>query len=140
MMDFLNRIKEGDIIQVDLGEGKGSKQGGIRPALVVSNNIGNKHSPLLKVIPFTTQKQNKNLPTHKRYKAGEGGLPHDSILLAESTIDINKTQIKYIIGRFNEEQMDRAMVGMAMATPCMFRAFRNGVQNTDTFKKIAMAM
>ena len=138
--NYFNNIKEGYIIIADLGEEKDHKQGGIRPVLVISNNIGNRFSPLLKIIPFTTQKQNKNLPTHVKYKAGEGNLPEDSVLLAESTIDINKSQIKYIVGKFSEQQMDRAMVGMAMATPCMIRAFKNGVQNTDIFKKIAMAM
>lgn len=125
---------------MDYGIAKGHIQGGIRPALVVSNNIGNKYSPLIKTIPFTTKKQDKGLPTHIKFYAGEGGLTEDSILLAESTIDIDKTQIIKKIGRFNEEQMDRAMAGMAMATPCIIRAFRIGVHKLPEFKKIAMAV
>lgn len=133
-------IKEGYIVLVNYGISKGHVQGGTRPALVVSNNIGNKYSPLIKTIPFTSKKQEKGLPTHVRFHIGEGGLTEESILLAESTIDVDKSQIIRVIGKFTEEQMDRAMYGMAMATPCMIRAFKAGVQNSPEFQRVAMAV
>ena len=80
-------IKRGDIFYADLDPVVGSEQGGTRPVLVVQNNVGNKYSPTLVVLPLSTAKKN-HLPTHIHIK-GSKALPKDSVVRAEQirTID-----------------------------------------------------
>lgn len=109
-------VREGDVILADIPNAIGNQQGGTRYFLVVSNNIGNHYSNVVRVIAFTSQNK-KNLPTHVYYKAGEGGLPKDSILLAECMWDINKYQIIKTVGRFNDFQMKRAAEAVKVMMP-----------------------
>ena len=75
--------KRGDIYYVDFGEKDGSKQGGVRPALVVSNNKANKHSPVVTVVPLSARVwKKKYLPTHVQIPKGSG-LNKPSMALAE---------------------------------------------------------
>ena len=74
-------IKRGDIFYADLNPVVGSEQGGIRPVLVVQNNVGNRHSPTIVVLPLSTAKKHY-LPTHIHIR-GSKTLPKDSIVLAE---------------------------------------------------------
>lgn len=109
-------VREGDVILADVPNAIGNQQGGTRYFLVVSNNIGNRYSNIVRVIAFTTRYK-KNLPTHVYYQAGEGGLPKDSILLAECMWDINKFQIIKTVGRFDEVQMKRAANAIKVMMP-----------------------
>lgn len=129
--------RTGDIIRVDF-KGIGHQQKGIRPAIVISNNVGNKFSPVIEVIPFTTQKQNKELPTHVKFKASKNsGLISDSVLLAENKTSINKFQIIKKLGFASEEELDLVACAMAMATPLIIRAFKIGIQNNTRFVSIS---
>jgi mRNA interferase MazF len=62
-----NKLKRGDIVWVDFGKTVGSEQGGKRPALIVQNNTGNKHSPTIIVLPLTAQMDKPDLPTHTKF-------------------------------------------------------------------------
>lgn len=73
-------IKRGDVFYSDLNPVVGSEQGGIRPVLVVQNNVGNRHSPTIVVLPLSTAKKHY-LPTHIHIR-GSKTLPKDSIVLA----------------------------------------------------------
>lgn len=129
--------RTGDIILVDF-HGIGHQQRGIRPAIIVSNNVGNKFAPIIEVIPFTTQKQDKNMPTHVKFKASkETGLIEDSILLAENKTSINKFQIIKKLGAANEDQLDAVACAMAMATPIILRAFKKGIEQNSKFVTIS---
>lgn len=107
----MNRIKKGNIYYANLDPVIGSEQGGNRPVVVVSNNIGNSHSPTIMVAPITSSDNNKNdLPTHVEIKEK---LKNDSIILTEQIRSIDKTRLKEFKGRVNrktELKIDEALI------------------------------
>lgn len=122
-MDFCNSI--------------GHQQSGIRPALVVSNNVGNAKSDMLEVLPITTKRNNSRQPTHVMLKADDvNGLKYNSTVEAEGKIPINKFQVRKKLGHLNDEQLELVAIAMVYATPIVIRAFDKGIQNTDLFHKI----
>ena len=95
-------IKRGSIIMVDLPLGNGSVQGGTRPAVVISNNRGNKFSPVLIVVPLTSRVK-KFMPTHHTIEPSMiNGLSKTSIVLAEQIITIGKDMVRNIVGTLEE--------------------------------------
>lgn len=127
----------GDILLVDFSNSIGHQQGGTRPAVVVSNNIGNMYSPMLEVLPITTKRLNSNQPTHVVLRAREvDGLDYDSTVEAEGKVSVNKFQVKRKLGRLSEEQLELVAIAMVYATPIVVKAFKQGVQNTALFQKI----
>jgi len=102
-------IKRGEIYWVDFGKTKGSEQGGKRPALVVQNNIGNKHSPTT----IVTSKRKPNLPTHVILeKDALNGLSSDSLVTCEQIKTIDKARLLDKIGEISpkkQKEVNRAM-------------------------------
>ena len=98
-------IKRGDVFFADLDPVVGSEQGGIRPVLVVQNNIGNRYSPTLVVLPLSTAKKN-HMPTHI-YICGSKSLPKDSIVLAEQIRTIDRYRLREYVGSIDKEIMDK---------------------------------
>lgn len=99
-------VRQGDIVLARFGSCAGSVQGGERPAIVTSNNIGNRFSPVISVMPLTSRNKN-NLPVHGVIPATyETGLNVDSVFLGEQLRVIDKTQIVFKIGRVSDEVMD----------------------------------
>lgn len=98
-------VKRGDIFYADLSPVIGSEQGGVRPVLVVQNDIGNKYSPTIIIAAITSQINKAKLPTHVEITAPEYGLPKDSVVLLEQIRTIDKKRLREKIGRFNEEMM-----------------------------------
>lgn len=98
-------IKRGDIYYADLGEGKGSEQGGSRPVLVIQNNIGNKFSPTVIVAAITSSNGKTNIPTHVELNSN-CGLPKNSIVLLEQIRTIDKRRLSDKIGRLDSRTMD----------------------------------
>ena len=95
-------IKRGSIIMVDLPKGNNSVQGGVRPAVVISNDRGNKFSPVLIVVPLTSRTK-KLLPTHHTIEPSTiNGLSKTSIVLAEQIITIGKDTVRNIVGTLEE--------------------------------------
>ncbi len=99
-------VKRGDIFYADLSPVVGSEQGGIRPVLVVQNNIGNKYSPTIIISAITSQINKAKLPTHVEITAPDYGLPKDSVVLLEQIRTIDKRRLRERIGRFNGEMME----------------------------------
>ena len=127
----------GEILLVDFSNSIGHQQGGVRPAVVVSNNIGNIYSPMLEVLPVTSKRINSNQPTHVTFKASEvDGLDFDSTIEAEGKISINKFQVKRKLGKLSEEQLELVAIAMVYATPIVIKAFSKGIQDTALFQKI----
>ncbi|QSF43264.1 type II toxin-antitoxin system PemK/MazF family toxin [Paenibacillus tianjinensis] len=83
-------VRKDEIWLADLGYAGGSVQGGRRPVLVISNNIGNKYSPNVTVVPITSSTIKKQLPTHVKMIASEVGFVRDSIIMFESKVTIDK--------------------------------------------------
>jgi len=105
-------VRRGDIWMADLRIGAvGSEQGKIRPVLVVQNNIGNKHSPTVTVVPLTSRTKN-NLPTH--VILNEPCLPSRSIALVEQIRTIDKSRLIRHIGRINESIMNQINEAIAI--------------------------
>ena len=95
-------IARGMIVMVDLPLGNGSVQGGTRPAVVISNNKGNKFSPVLIVVPLTSRVK-KYMPTHHTIEPSMiNGLSKTSIALAEQIITVGKDMVRNIIGTLDE--------------------------------------
>ena len=109
------KIRRGDILYADLGvQYQGSMQGGMRPVVVVSNNMANKHSTVLTVVPLSTKIYKKrNLPTHvfiSAYKTE--GLDQHSIALCEQVTALNFDRIIEHMGRVDEETLGRITEGV----------------------------
>lgn len=90
-------IKRGDILLVDFEGAKCSEQGGIRPALVIQNDIGNRYSPTTVVCPITSRDK-KLLPTHMEIDTEESGLKMKSVVLFEQIRTIDKSRVIKKIG------------------------------------------
>lgn len=93
-------VKRGDIFYADLGTVRGSEQGGIRPVLVVQNDIGNKYSPTVIVAPITSQDKTK-LPTHVSLDMVDSGLPKKSTVMMEQVRTLDKSRLKERVGSVN---------------------------------------
>ena len=107
-------IKRGSIIMVDLLLGNGSVQGGTRPAVVISNDKGNKFSPVLIVVPLTSRVK-KFMPTHHTIEPSVvNGLSKTSIALAEQIITIGKDAVRNVIGSL--EEMDINFINRKVMT------------------------
>ena len=98
-------IKRGDMFYADLSPVIGSEQGGIRPVLVIQNNIGNKYSPTVIVSAITSRLGKNKLPTHIELDSEEFGLKSDSIVLAEQIRTIDKSRLKEKIGHIDDNQI-----------------------------------
>ncbi|MGI6422872.1 MAG: type II toxin-antitoxin system PemK/MazF family toxin [Syntrophomonadaceae bacterium] len=99
-------IKRGEIYFAQLNPVVGSEQGGIRPVLVIQNDIGNQYSPTTIVLAITSQINKAKLPTHVELKAEQYGLERDSVILAEQIRTIDKTRLKQRIAVLDEEMMN----------------------------------
>jgi len=98
-------VKRGDVYYADLSPVIGSEQGGIRPVLVVQNDIGNRYSPTVIVSAITSQINKAKLPTHIEISSEDFSLPRDSVVLLEQIRTIDKKRLKEKIGRFDKNLM-----------------------------------
>ena len=99
-------VKRGDIYYADLSPVVGSEQGGVRPVLIVQNDIGNKYSPTVIAAAITSQKTKSNLPTHIELPARSTGLQKDSIVLLEQIRTIDKHRLKEKMGKLDDNSME----------------------------------
>ena len=100
-------IRRGDIYYADLSPVVGSEQGGIRPVLIVQNDVGNRFSPTVIAAAITSQKDKARLPTHIQLNSTGSGLAKDSIVLLEQIRTIDKRRLKEHMGRLDEHSMAR---------------------------------
>ena len=98
-------IKRGDVFYADFDPIIGSEQGGIRPVLVVQNNVGNKYSPTVVVLPISSAKKT-NMPTHIRI-CGAKMLQKNSVILAEQIRTIDRNRLRNYVGSVGFEIMDK---------------------------------
>ena len=87
-------VSRGDIFYADLRPVVGSEQGGVRPVLIIQNDMGNKYSPTIIVAAITSQLGKANLPTHVPLGADEVGIIKDSVVLLEQLRTIDKKRLK----------------------------------------------
>ncbi|WP_062350861.1 type II toxin-antitoxin system endoribonuclease NdoA [Bacillus kwashiorkori] len=100
-------VKRGDVYFADLSPVVGSEQGGVRPVLVLQNDIGNRFSPTVIVAAITAQIQKAKLPTHVEINAEKYGFERDSVILLEQIRTIDKQRLTDKITHLDDEMMDR---------------------------------
>ena len=98
-------VKRGDMFYADLSPVVGSEQGGIRPVLIIQNDVGNKHSPTVIAAAITSQVTKNKLPTHIEIGPQEGGLKEESLVLTEQIRTIDKSRLKEKIGHIENEEI-----------------------------------
>ena len=100
-------VKRGEIYYADLSPVVGSEQGGIRPVLIIQNNIGNRYSPTVIAAAITSQQDKTKLPTHISVAADSSGLQKNSIVLLEQVRTLDKRRLKDKMGDLDLESMNR---------------------------------
>lgn len=100
-------IKRGDMYYADLSPVIGSEQGGIRPVLIIQNDVGNKYSPTVIAAAITSQTNKSRLPTHINIDSKEFGLMKDSVILTEQIRTIDKSRLKEKIGQVDNGVMEK---------------------------------
>ena len=117
-------IKRGEIYVADLSPVTGSEQGGLRPVVILQNDVGNKHSPTTIVGCITSKLHKSKLPTHIELSALKCGLKQDSLLLCEQIRTIDKTRLKEKISVLPPEVMSE--INMALLISLGFKLSENG--------------
>lgn len=97
-------IKRGDMFYADLSPVVGSEQGGIRPVLIIQNDLGNKYSPTVIAAAITSQTGKTKLPTHIEIGTGNCGLKNNSVVLTEQIRTIDKSRLKEKIGHIDDQK------------------------------------
>ena len=100
-------VKRGDIFYADLSPVVGSEQGGIRPVIIIQNDIGNRYSPTVIVAAITSQINKAKLPTHVEISSEEYVLNRDSVVLLEQIRTLDKKRLKEKIGHMTEDDMKK---------------------------------
>ena len=95
-------IKRGDMFYADLSPVIGSEQGGVRPVIIIQNDMGNKHSPTVIAAAITSQTGKSKLPTHIEIGSETNGLKSNSVVLTEQIRTIDKSRLKEKIGHIED--------------------------------------
>lgn len=112
-------IKRGEIYFADLNPVIGSEQGGMRPVLVVQNDVGNQYSPTTIIVAITARLSKAKLPTHVEIKAVECGLERNSIIMTEQIRTIDKSRLKHQVSVLDEETMNKVDQALLVSlVPC----------------------
>lgn len=108
-------IKRGEIYYADLSPVVGSEQGGVRPVLIVQNDVGNKFSPTVIAAAITSQRDKNSLPTHIEVDARNCGLSKDSIVLLEQVRTIDKRRLKEKMGSLDHTDMGKVNQALSVS-------------------------
>ena len=106
-------VKRGELYYADLSPVVGSEQGGVRPCLIVQNDVGNKYSPTTILAPLTTRKTKAVLPTHVNICHEGTGLKSDSLVLLEQVRIIDKERLLSYLGHLDDTQMKNIDIALA---------------------------
>ncbi len=115
MNKLTNSIRRGDIYYADLSPVVGSEQGGMRPVLIVQNDVGNRYSPTVIAAAITSQINKARLPTHIELGAQSYGLSKDSVILLEQIRTIDKQRLKERMGTLDDSLMNRVDSAIAVS-------------------------
>ena len=108
-------VKRGEVFYADLSPVVGSEQGGIRPVLIVQNDVGNRYSPTVIAAAITSKQDKTNLPTHIGLKAGTGGLTRDSVVLLEQIRTLDKRRLRERAGRIDPEAQHKVDAALGIS-------------------------
>ncbi|MDL2215913.1 type II toxin-antitoxin system PemK/MazF family toxin [Ruminococcaceae bacterium OttesenSCG-928-N02] len=116
------KIERGEVFYADLSPVVGSEQGGVRPVLIVQNDMGNRHSPTVIAAAITSRQDKNPLPTHINIKAGHTGLTRESVVLLEQIRTIDKRRLREKTGKIDgseQQEVDKAL-GVSFGLPATF--------------------
>ena len=108
-------VRRGDIYYADLSPVVGSEQGGLRPVLIIQNDIGNRYSPTVIAAAITSRMSKTRLPTHIDIYAEDVGLAKDSVILLEQIRTLDKRRLKERIGHLGEEVMAQVNAAISVS-------------------------
>lgn len=108
-------VSRGDIFYADLSPVVGSEQGGVRPVLVVQNDVGNKYSPTIIIAAITSQLNKAKLPTHIELNKDKYNLPKDSVVLLEQLRTLDKRRLKEQISKLDSLTMHKVDVAILVS-------------------------
>lgn len=108
-------VKRGEIFYADLSPVIGSEQGGIRPVIIIQNDIGNRYSPTVIIAAITSQINKAKLPIHVEISSEEYGLNRDSVVLLEQIRTLDKRRLKEKIGHMTEKDMKKVDKALAIS-------------------------
>lgn len=108
-------VKRGDIYYADLSPVVGSEQGGLRPVLIIQNDVGNKYSPTVIAAAITSRMGKTKLPTHIDVYAERAGLARDSIVLLEQLRTLDKRRLREKLGHLDEQMMMQIDTAIAVS-------------------------
>lgn len=108
-------MRRGDIYYADLRPVVGSEQGGIRPVLVVQNDVGNRHSPTIICAAITSKMNKAKLPTHIELSAGKYDMVKDSVILLEQLRTIDKQRLKDKVCHLDDDIMQKVNKGLMIS-------------------------
>lgn len=114
-MKGVYEMKRGDIYYADLRPVVGSEQGGIRPVLIVQNDVGNRHSPTIICAAITSKMNKAKLPTHIELSAGRYDMVKDSVILLEQLRTIDKQRLKDKVCHLDEDIMCKVNQGLKVS-------------------------
>ena len=108
-------IKRGDIYYADLSPVVGSEQGGLRPVLIIQNDIGNKHSPTVICAAITSKMNKAKLPTHIELSTKQCNIVKDSVILLEQLRTIDKQRLKDKVCHLDDSLLERVNRGLSIS-------------------------
>ena len=108
-------VKRGDIYYADLSPVVGSEQGGLRPVLIIQNDVGNRYSPTVIAAAITSRMGKTRLPTHIDIYAERAGLAKDSVILLEQIRTLDKRRLKEKMGHLDEGMMQAVNNAIAIS-------------------------
>ena len=112
-------VKRGDMFYADLSPVVGSEQGGIRPVLIIQNDLGNKYSPTVIAAAITSQTNKAKLPTHIELGENTSGLKSNSVVLTEQIRTIDKSRLKEKIGEITRTSLNKIDKGLLISLGCV---------------------
>ena len=108
-------VKRGDIYYADLSPVVGSEQGGLRPVLIIQNDVGNRYSPTVIAAAITSRMGKTRLPTHIDIYADKAGLAKDSVILLEQIRTLDKRRLKEKMGHLDDDMMNSVNTAIAVS-------------------------
>lgn len=108
-------IRRGDIFYADLSPVVGSEQGGLRPVLIIQNDVGNRYSPTVIAAAITSRMGKTRLPTHIDIYAEKAGLAKDSVILLEQIRTLDKRRLKEKMGHLDDRMMNEVNTAIAVS-------------------------
>ena len=109
------QVERGELYYADLSPVIGSEQGGLRPVLIIQNDVGNKYSPTVIIAAVTSQIQKAKLPTHIELNHNKYPLSKDSVVLLEQIRTLDKLRLKDRIGQLDTIAMQKVNVGLMIS-------------------------